>query len=124
MLVGRGVLRNPWILAQAADMLAGRAPRVVTLQDRGLFLLEYIDLLQHERTREPEGFRITRATFGRRDAAGTRAQQPRSLGGEQDPGAGAYYTKGVEGGSELRAGLNTALSVDQLRGLIHRFFEL
>jgi tRNA-dihydrouridine synthase B len=34
VLVGRGVLRNPWILAQAADMAAGRAPRRVTLPER------------------------------------------------------------------------------------------
>ncbi len=47
VLVGRGVLRNPWILAQAADLVAGREPRVVTQADRGQFLLDYIDLLLH-----------------------------------------------------------------------------
>src|SRR5437588_660911 len=57
VLVGRGVLRNPWILAQAADLAAGRAPREVTLEDRGRFLLEYIELLMNERVREPIGFR-------------------------------------------------------------------
>src|SRR5207244_8843496 len=57
VLVGRGVLRNPWILAQAADLAAGRTPREVTLEDRGRFLLDYIDLLLNERVREPEGFR-------------------------------------------------------------------
>src|SRR5581483_5546407 len=40
VLVGRGVLRNPWILAQAADVAGGRAPREVTLADRGRFLHE------------------------------------------------------------------------------------
>ena len=30
VLVGRGVLRNPWILAQAADLMAGRAPRAIS----------------------------------------------------------------------------------------------
>ena len=35
VLVGRGVLRNPWILAEAADIAAGRNPRRVTLQDAG-----------------------------------------------------------------------------------------
>src|SRR5215813_2709016 len=40
VLVGRGVLRNPWILCQAADIAAGRPPRAVTFQDRGQFLLE------------------------------------------------------------------------------------
>src|SRR4029078_3046725 len=49
VLVGRGVLRNPWILAQAADLLAGRPARVVSLAERGRFLLDYIELLQQER---------------------------------------------------------------------------
>src|ERR1019366_5028371 len=57
VLVGRGVLRNPWILAQAADLVAGRPARQVTLEDRGRFLLEYIDLLVNERVREADGFR-------------------------------------------------------------------
>src|SRR5581483_5471205 len=52
VLVGRGVLRNPWILAQAQDIAAGRPPRPVTLADRGRFLLEYIELLRHERVRD------------------------------------------------------------------------
>src|SRR5213592_1639011 len=38
VLVGRGTLRNPWILAQSADLLAGRTPREVTVADRGRFL--------------------------------------------------------------------------------------
>ena len=124
VLVGRGVLRNPWILAQAADMLAGRAPRVVTLQDRGHFLLEYIELLQHERTREPEGFRIRAPrAAGEAPSAPVRSSHDRWVV-NKIRSLGAYYTKGVEGGSELRSGLNTALSVEQLRELVRRFFEL
>ena len=57
VLVGRGILRNPWLLAQAADLAAGRPAREVTLADRGRFLLEYIDLLLTERVNEPAGFR-------------------------------------------------------------------
>src|SRR5436190_12990001 len=52
VLVGRGVLRNPWILSQAMDLAAGRPARAVTLEDRGAFLLEYIDLLTKERVDE------------------------------------------------------------------------
>jgi tRNA-dihydrouridine synthase len=48
VLVGRGILRNPWLFAQAADLLAGRAPRVVSRADRRRFLLDYIDLLEAE----------------------------------------------------------------------------
>src|SRR5947209_2229821 len=57
VLVGRGVLRNPWILAQAADLAAGRQPPEITLEERGQFLLEYIELLLNERVREADGFR-------------------------------------------------------------------
>src|SRR6478735_6392292 len=57
VLIGRGVLRNPWILGQANDLLAGRTPRVVTMQERGQFLLDYIDLLLREGEGEAEGFR-------------------------------------------------------------------
>lgn len=35
VLVGRGVLRNPWLLAQSADLLAGRTPRVVKKKRAG-----------------------------------------------------------------------------------------
>ena len=57
VFVGRGVLRNPWILAQAQDLLEGRPARLVSLEERGQFLLDYIELLQDERVHEPEGFR-------------------------------------------------------------------
>src|SRR6267378_4068358 len=57
VLVGRGILRNPWVLAQAADIASGRAPREVTLRERGEFLLDYIDLLVNERVNEGDGFR-------------------------------------------------------------------
>ena len=59
MLVGRGVLRNPWILAQAADLpRAGRCARC-RAEERGRFLLDYIDLLLKERVDEAIGFRHT-----------------------------------------------------------------
>ena len=57
VLVGRGVLRNPWILAQAADLAAGRPARTITTRDRGQFLLDYITLLLNERVNESLGFR-------------------------------------------------------------------
>src|SRR5438128_2438919 len=57
VLVGRGVLRNPWILAQAQDLAAGRPMREITLDDRGRFLLDYIELLLKEGQNEAAGFR-------------------------------------------------------------------
>ena len=122
VLVGRGVLRNPWILAQAADLAAGRAPRAVTLAERGQFLLDYIELLLHERVDEAEGFRHI---------------APGSTGDESSPAPArghqrwvinklralcSWYTKGIEGGSALRVRINSAESVAELRDLIGSTF--
>src|SRR4029453_14234943 len=57
VLVGRGALRNPWIFEQATSLMSGQTPRAVTPNERGQFLLDYIDLLMHERIDEAEGFR-------------------------------------------------------------------
>src|SRR5512141_1719342 len=45
VLVGRGALRNPWIFEQAAAIARGEEPREVSLEERGQFLLDYIELL-------------------------------------------------------------------------------
>jgi len=110
VLVGRGVLRNPWILAQAADMAAGRPPREVTSVDRGRFLLEYIELLKGERVREPANARVPRAESHDRWVV----NKVRALG--------SWYTKGLDNGSHLRTAINSAPTVAALRDLISAFF--
>jgi nifR3 family TIM-barrel protein len=118
VLVGRGVLRNPWILAQAADIAAGRRAREVTTEDRGRFLLEYIDLLMSERVREPEGFRHApgQAASSRADDRHDRwvINKIRALG--------SWYTKGLDNGSHLRTAINSTDALDGLRRLISEFF--
>ena len=104
VLVGRGVLRNPWILAQAADLTRGLRPRPVTLEDRGRFLLDYIELLTTERVRDPEGFSHDRWVINKIRALGS------------------WYTKGLEGGSHLRTAINSTGSLAELRELIGTFF--
>jgi tRNA-dihydrouridine synthase B len=106
VLVGRGVLRNPWILAQAMDLAAGHAPRVVTMEDRGRFLLEYIDLLMLERVDEKRELTHERWVVNKLRALGS------------------WYTKGLENGSHLRSAINSAPSLDQLRQLIAEFFSV
>ena len=117
VLVGRGVLRNPWILAQSADLAAGRPMREVTLADRGRFLLDYIDLLMHERVREPAGFRHLAAAVVQ--APGTSHERwvinkVRALG--------SWYTKGLDRGSSLRTAINSAGSLSSLRDVLAEFF--
>jgi tRNA-dihydrouridine synthase B len=122
VLVGRGVLRNPWILAQAQALAEGREPAPVTDRDRGQFLLDYIDLLLTEGEGEADGFRHTAG----RPGTGARSERPvksrerwvinklRALN--------AWYTKGLDNGSRLRTAVNACESLDELRAIIARFF--
>jgi tRNA-dihydrouridine synthase B len=122
VLVGRGVLRNPWILAQAADIAAGRAPRVVTLEERGQFLLDYIELLQHERVREADGFRHLAPGAAASGAAGAAARSHDRWVINKVRALCSWYSKGLDGGSQLRVRVNSAESLAQLRDVICAFF--
>jgi len=104
VLVGRGVLRNPWILAQAADLAAGRPARAITLEDRGRFLLDYIDLLLRERVDDARVMTHDRWVINKLRALGS------------------WYTKGLENGSHLRTAINTADSLRVLMETIEGFF--
>ena len=106
VLVGRGVLRNPWVLAQAAQLAAGAQPHVTTVspETRGRFLLDYIDLLEQERVDDTRASGHDRWVINKLRALGT------------------YYTKGLENGSSLRTAINTAESLQQLRDIISQFF--
>ena len=130
VLVGRGVLRNPWILAQAADLAAGRPARMVTLEDRGKFLLQYMQLLQDEEVEEPAGFRHRP---GQTDALRTRPPLPTSNGerGRHERwvinklrALMSWYSKGLTNGGHLRVAINSATSTSQVRDTVEEFFAL
>jgi tRNA-dihydrouridine synthase B len=104
VLVGRGVLRNPWILSQAADLIAGRPARAITLEDRGRFLLDYIDLLLHERVDETRALTHDRWIINKMRALAS------------------WYTKGLDNGSHFRTAVNTTDSLPSLRETIGTFF--
>jgi tRNA-dihydrouridine synthase B len=116
VLVGRGVLRNPWILAQAADIAAGRAPREVTSNDRGRFLLEYIDMLLDECADEAEGFRHVAASA----AAPARGRERWVI--NKLRALCSWYTKGLDSGSHLRVRVNAASTITELRDIVHETF--
>lgn len=52
LMIGRGVMRNPWLIAQIAAALAGRSPQQPSPEDRYHFLRRYCELLEQERSRE------------------------------------------------------------------------
>ena len=99
------MLRNPWILAQATDLAAGRAPRTVTLEDRGQFLLAYIELLLNERIDDARAVSHERWVVNKLRALGS------------------WYTKGLENGSHLRTAINSAESLQKVRDTIATFFS-
>jgi tRNA-dihydrouridine synthase B len=121
VLIGRGALRNPWIFEQATRLAQGYVPRPVTLADRGQFLLDYIDLLLSERIDESAGFRHVATTSGA-------PPQPCVARGRERwvvnklRALNSWYSKGLEGGSQLRVAINTAESISHLRDVIRQFF--
>jgi tRNA-dihydrouridine synthase B len=121
VLVGRGVLRNPWILSQAADLANGGTPRVVTAEDRGRFLLDYIDLLVNEGVDEAEGFRHSALRADQAAAPHVARGRERWVINKVRALA-AWYTKGFENGSHLRMAINQCESLAALRDLIEDFF--
>jgi tRNA-dihydrouridine synthase B len=119
VLVGRGALRNPWIFEQAAAVARGQRPRDITMEERGLFLLEYVELLLHERTAEAKGFRHV--------APGAEAEAGPARGHDRWVvnklrALNSWYTKGLENGSHLRTAINSAESLPRLREIIVEFF--
>jgi tRNA-dihydrouridine synthase B len=121
VLVGRGVLRNPWVLAQAEDLRQGRQARPVSLADRGRFLLQYIDLLLRERVDEAEGFRHSAVREADRPVERLRQSRERWVVNKVRA-LGSWYTKGLDNGSHLRTAINRSESLDALRDAIEAFF--
>jgi nifR3 family TIM-barrel protein len=120
VLVGRGVLRNPWILSQASDLASGRPVRAVSLEDRGRFLLDYIDLLLADEEHEPAGFRHRAGTTSRGAVAPARSRERWVV--NKIRALASWYTKGLDRGSQLRTAINSTGSVAALIDLIAGFF--
>ena len=94
---------------------------MITPEDRGRFLLDYIDLLLNEGVDEAEGFRHSAVR-------GDEAAAPRVARGRERwvinkvRALAAWYTKGFENGSHLRMAINQCESLAALRDLIADFF--
>jgi tRNA-dihydrouridine synthase B len=121
VLIGRGALRNPWIFAEAAALTTGAGPGPRALEDRGTFLLEYIDLLLNERVHERAGFRHV-APGAPSTSAPARGRERWII--NKVRALGSWYTKGLDGGSQLRVRINSAESLEALRAAIVEFFHI
>jgi nifR3 family TIM-barrel protein len=117
ILVGRGVLRNPWIFAQAAAVMDGRPVPQVSLADRGRFLLDYMDLLLRGDSADPAGFRhsIGPARGHEAEGAGHEAEGGgrEAEGGGREAESAGHEAEGGEreaegGGREAESGARDA----------------
>ena len=118
VLVGRGVLRNPWILAQTARAAAGLPVEPASLKERGQFLFDYMELLLQEGVDEATGFRHSAVAPSGRAVHGNREKwvvnKIRALC--------SWYTKGMEGGAQLRIHVNAAGDLECLRQVVLPYF--
>jgi tRNA-dihydrouridine synthase B len=121
VLVGRGALRNPWIFEQALALAEGRQPREISSAERARFLLEYVDLLVHERVDETAGFRHLAPGQEAEAAAPARGRERWVI--NKLRALNSWYTKGLDKGSHLRVAINSAESIAQLRVIIQEFFS-
>ena len=96
VMVGRGVLANPWLLRQCFDHLAGRDIVPVALKDKADFLKSFM-------------LRISRE-----------APAPLALGKMKK--MGGYLSKGIPHGTTLRGSMHAARNVEELLASTDTFF--
>ena len=113
VLVGRGVLRNPWIFAQAADVAAGRAPA----PSRWLSAAVPARLHRPAAAGSASAKRRDSVTPRRRGAvAGASARGHERWVINKLRALDAWYTKGLEGGSHFRVAVNGSESIERRSG--------
>ena len=98
VMVGRGVLRNPWILRRIADILAGDEPYEPSLQAREEHLLRYYDLIAEE------------------------ASSVRGATGRMKKVAG-YFTRGLPKGASLRQAIYHSHEIEPIYDAVRAWFS-
>jgi tRNA-dihydrouridine synthase B len=106
VMVGRGILRNPWLIRQISDAHSGRPVAEPTLADRRAVLLGYLDTLA-----ELDHFR------------GDDARRDTVVLGRIKKVAG-YFTRGLPYGGKLRQRIFHSESVASARTLVEEYFDL
>ncbi len=126
VLVGRGVLRNPWILAQAADLAAGRPARRGDPSGARSVSSRVHGFTADRRWKRTHGVQ----TSGRRKhipvpnpkSIGERARHERWVINKLRA-LMSWYSKGLYNGGHLRTDINAATSISHARDIIDEFFE-
>lgn len=98
VMVGRGALRDPWILRRIADRLAGRAPYEPPLGDRRDCLLRYLEQIR------------------------TESKSPQHALGRMKKVTG-YFTRGLPYGAELRQAIFHSTDVEPVYAAVRAYFD-
>ncbi len=98
VMVGRGALRDPWILRRIADRLAGRAPYEPPLADRRAHLLRYFDLLRADSSTDRRAIGRMKKVTG-------------------------YFTRGLPFGADLRQAIYHSHAIDPIYAAVDAYFE-
>ncbi|MEZ4463528.1 MAG: tRNA dihydrouridine synthase DusB [bacterium] len=98
VMVGRGTMRDPWILRKIADHMAGRTPYEPPLDDRRACLLRYFDLLR-------DASRTDHIAIGRMKKVT------------------GYFTRGLPFGDEVRQAIFHSHEVEPIYTAVHAYFD-
>jgi len=98
VMIGRGVLSNPWLIRQCWDHLSGKAAVSASLEERVEFMTKFLQRVILE------------------------APPPIALGKIKK--AGGYLSKGFPGSAQLRARMHSSHTIDEFFGVIRQHFEL
>lgn len=96
VMMGRGVLANPWLIRQCFDHLKGQCSTPVTLAEKAAFIIAFLRRIE------------------------TEAPHPVALGKMKK--MGSYLSKGVPGGSRLRERIHACETSGRLIGEVEGFF--
>ena len=97
VMIGRGVLSNPWLIRQCYDFLSGIALRKISLQEKADFMLSFL-------LRSAQGL-------------------PPAVAVGKMKRMGGYLSKGIPGGAGLRAGIHSARTCEEILDLIRDHFS-
>ena len=96
VMIGRGVLINPWLIRQCSDHLSGKEVIPVTLRARADFIVSFLNRIH------------------------TEVPAPIALGKMKK--MGGYLSKGISESASLRSRIHSARSGDELLCIVQEFF--
>lgn len=98
VMVGRGTMRNPWLLRQIDEALRGEVVYEPTLVQRRDALLRYYEIIQSQ-------------MFSPMGALGKMKK------------VASFFTANIPRGDEVRSGIHHAETIEAAREAVHRYFE-